>query len=145
MEAADVFTKLDVQLRPDPSRTVIRPFSFGYPPAFSEDRPPRAQVVADRVRALDDDMRKRMRDLLLTPMRERHRNVEQVLIRRFEEVRDQIGPGDSIKTTSCWSAPTSARNMRSSQRRCSTRASWRFLRKSRTTTRASASSCRFAA
>jgi predicted GH43/DUF377 family glycosyl hydrolase len=94
MEAADVFTKLDVQLRPDPSRTVIRPFSFGYPTAFSENRTPRAQVVADRLRALDDDMRRRMRELLLTPMRERHRNVEQVLIRRFEEVRDQIGPGD---------------------------------------------------
>ena len=29
MNAADVFATLDVELKPDPSRTVIRPFSFG--------------------------------------------------------------------------------------------------------------------
>ncbi len=94
MNAADVFTTLDVELKPDPSRTVIRPFSFGYPQAFEADRPPRSQVVVDRVQALDDTMRQRMRDLLLTPMRERHRNAEQVLLRRFDEVRQDIGDGD---------------------------------------------------
>jgi predicted GH43/DUF377 family glycosyl hydrolase len=94
MNAADVFTTLDVELKPDPSRTVIRPFSFGYPPAFEADHPPRSEVVVDRIRALDDTMRERMRDLLLTPMRERHRNVEQVLLRRFEEVREDIGEGE---------------------------------------------------
>ncbi len=43
MNAADVFTTLDVELKPDPSRTVIRPFSFGYPSAFEAGRPPRSQ------------------------------------------------------------------------------------------------------
>ncbi|RZK93220.1 MAG: glycosidase, partial [Methylobacterium sp.] len=95
MEAANVFTKLDIQLQPDPSRTVIRPFSFDYPAAFADDgRPPRPKAVVDRIRALDDTMRTRMRDLLLTPMRERHRNVEQVLLRRFEEMCGDIGPGE---------------------------------------------------
>ena len=94
MNAADVFTKLDVELRPDPARTVIRPFSFGYPKAFGDDRTPRQQAVADRVRALDDGMRTRMKDLLMVPMRERHRNVEQVLLRRYGEVRDELGPGE---------------------------------------------------
>ena len=92
MNAADVFTKLDVELKPDPSRTVVRPFNFGYPPAFSDGRTPRPEAVADRVRGLDDATRARMKDLLLTPMRERHRNVEQILLRRFEEVRDDLGP-----------------------------------------------------
>ena len=41
MNAADVFTTLDIELKPDPSRTVIRPFSFGYPAAFAEGHPPR--------------------------------------------------------------------------------------------------------
>lgn len=91
MNAAEVFTKLSIELKPDPSRTVIRPFSFGYPAAFSGGRKPRPQAVVDRIRSLDEDMRTRMRDLLLTPMRERHRNVEQVLLRRFEEVRGDIG------------------------------------------------------
>ncbi len=94
MNAAEVFTKLDIELRPDPSRTVVRPFSFGYPDAFADGRAPRAQAVADRIRALDDTMRARMKELLLTPMRARHRNVEQVLLRRYAEVRDELGPGD---------------------------------------------------
>ena len=94
MNAADVFTTLDVELKPDPSRTVIRPFSFGYPPAFEADHPPRMQVVVDRIQGLDDAMRARMLELLLTPMRDRHRNAEQVLLRRFEEVRPDIGDGN---------------------------------------------------
>jgi predicted GH43/DUF377 family glycosyl hydrolase len=94
MNAADVFTTLDIELKPDPSRTVIRPFSFGYPAAFEAGRPPRSQAVVDRIQALDDRMRARMRDRLLTPMRERHRNVEQVLLRRFAEVRPDIGGGE---------------------------------------------------
>lgn len=94
MNAADVFTKLDIALRPDPSRTVIRPFSFDYPAAFADGRTPRPQAVVDRIRALDDAMRRRMLELLLAPMRERHRNAEQVLLRRFAEVRDMIGEGE---------------------------------------------------
>jgi predicted GH43/DUF377 family glycosyl hydrolase len=95
MNAADVFTKLDIELKPDPSRTVIRPFSVGYPEAFAKDHPPRPEVVADRIRALDPAMRARMLDLLLTPMHERHRNVEEVFLRRFEEMRGEIGGGEA--------------------------------------------------
>ncbi len=94
MNAADVFTTLDIELKPDPSRTVIRPFSFGYPEAFAKDRPPRPQVVVDRIQALDAPMRARMRGLLMAPMNERHHNAEQVLLRRFEDVRGDIGEGD---------------------------------------------------
>ncbi|MBJ6123280.1 glycoside hydrolase family 130 protein [Sphingomonas mollis] len=93
MNAADVFTTLDTELKPDPSRTVIRPFSFGYPAAFAGDNPPRPEVVVDRVQALDPAMRARMRELLMVSMGERHHNVERVLRRRFEEVRGDIGDG----------------------------------------------------
>jgi predicted GH43/DUF377 family glycosyl hydrolase len=94
MKAADVFAKLDLKLEPDPSRTVIRPFSFAYPQAFAADHPPRVKEVVDRLMALDPDMRERMRRLLLKPMRERHRNAEQVFCRRFEEMRGEIGDHD---------------------------------------------------
>ncbi|NJC33782.1 putative GH43/DUF377 family glycosyl hydrolase [Sphingomonas jejuensis] len=90
MNAADVFTKLDVTLHPDASRTVIRPFSFGYPEAFAKDRPTRAQAVVDRLLALDDAMHQRMHRLLADAMHPRHRNLEAVLLRRFEEVRGEI-------------------------------------------------------
>jgi len=90
MRAADVFTKLDVELKPDPSRTVIRPFSFGYPPAFDRT-PTRAQDVARRVMSLEEPMRDRMLHLLQAAMRQRHRNVDGVFLRRFEEVKAEIG------------------------------------------------------
>ncbi len=94
MEAANVFKKLEVELKPDPSRTVIRPFSFSYPEAFAADRPSRAQRVAQRVMALDPALRKRMVELLAKPMEERHRNADEVFRRRFAEVQDELDIGD---------------------------------------------------
>ena len=94
MEAANVFKKLEIELKPDPSRTVIRPFSFSYPEAFGADRPSRAQTVAQRVMALDPALRKRMVELLAKPMEERHRNADEVFRRRFAEVQDELDIGD---------------------------------------------------
>ncbi len=94
MEAANVFKKCEIELKPDPSRTVIRPFSFSYPEAFAADRPSRAQKVAQRVMALDPALRKRMVELLAKPMEERHRNADDVFRRRFAEVQDELDIGD---------------------------------------------------
>ncbi|KHA64871.1 MULTISPECIES: glycoside hydrolase family 130 protein [Sphingomonas] len=94
MEAANVFKKLEIELKPDPSRTVIRPFSFSYPEAFAANRPSRAQTVAQRVMALDPALRKRMVELLAKPMEERHRNADEVFRRRFAEVQDELDIGD---------------------------------------------------
>lgn len=90
MLAADVFRTLDVELKPDPSRTVIRPFSFAYPDAFAAGRPTRLEAVARRLMALDEPLRQRMLDLLRKPMDERHRNAEQIFLRRFDEVRGDL-------------------------------------------------------
>ena len=94
MTAADVFTKLDLELKPDPSRTVIRPFGFAYPSAFADGRPTRMQGVATRLLALDPAMRDRMRTLLCRPMGERHRNADATFLRRFDEVRGDLGDID---------------------------------------------------
>jgi len=90
MNAADVFTKLDLELHPDPARTVIRPFSFDYPAAFADGRTPRPQVVADRLRGVDDAMLARMKDLLLTPMRERHRNADASFVRQTKSLAKEL-------------------------------------------------------
>ena len=95
MQAANVFKMLELELKPDPSRTVIRPFSFGYPDAFAADRPSRAEAVAQRVVDLDPTMRTRMVALLSAPMAERHRNADQVFRRRFDEVRDELNIGET--------------------------------------------------
>ena len=91
MKAADVFHKLDIELHPDPSRTVVRPFSFGYPPAFSGERTPRVKAAVERLLALSPDMRARMRELLMEPMCERHRNVQDTFLRRYDAMREEIG------------------------------------------------------
>ncbi len=91
MDAADVFTTLKIELKPDPSRTVIRPFDFAYPAAFEDGRPARPEQVASRVAGLDAGMRARMVQLLAKPMNERHRGAEQVFLRRYAEVEREIG------------------------------------------------------
>ncbi len=63
MDAAAVFTTLDLELKPDPARTVIRPFSFDYPEAFAAGKPSRASAVASRLMALDEPMRQRITDV----------------------------------------------------------------------------------
>jgi predicted GH43/DUF377 family glycosyl hydrolase len=90
VKAAEVFKKLDIELKPDPARTVIRPFSFGYPSAF-DAKPSRAQEVVARVMALDPMLRERIQRLLRRAMEKRHRNVDHVFLRRFEEVKGEIG------------------------------------------------------
>ena len=89
--AAEVFTKLKLELKPDPSRTVVRPFSFGYPDAFANGRTPRVKAAAERVMALSPDMRARMRELLMKPMCERHRNVQDTFLRRYDEMKGEVG------------------------------------------------------
>jgi predicted GH43/DUF377 family glycosyl hydrolase len=52
---------------------------------------PRDKAVTDRVMALSSKMRVRMFDLLMKSMRERHHNVEATFLRRYDEVRGEIG------------------------------------------------------
>ena len=99
MDAADVFHTLDIELKPDPSRTVIRPFSFGYPEAFADGRTPRMQQVVQRLLALEPDLRERMRGLLNVPMHERHPTADATFLRRFEEVKGDIGPVGNLDET----------------------------------------------
>jgi predicted GH43/DUF377 family glycosyl hydrolase len=90
MDAVDVFTKLELELHPDPSRTVIRPFTFAYPDAFAEGRPPRMQEVVDRVLAQDQETRERMFAFIAGPMRDRHRNADEMFLRQVESLSGQL-------------------------------------------------------
>jgi len=89
--AEPVLTKSSLMLEPDPSRTVIRPFGFSYPAAFAGGRPPRAVAVARHVMALDAHERAGLLAAMLAPMRARHRNADTLFLRRFEEVRGDLG------------------------------------------------------
>jgi predicted GH43/DUF377 family glycosyl hydrolase len=88
--AAGPLKVLPLLLEPDPSRTVLRPFDFAYPPAFATDHLSRPLIVAERVLGLEPDELAQTLDLLLEPMRLRHRNAEAVLLRRYAELGDEI-------------------------------------------------------
>ena len=83
---SDLFTFSDLHLRPDPSRTVIKPFSVDYPEAFRDTVHPRMRTVVERVLSLDEPTRRGEREAVVAALGERHRNVETMLNRRFEEV-----------------------------------------------------------
>ncbi|HKX22428.1 MAG TPA: glycoside hydrolase family 130 protein [Rhizorhapis sp.] len=86
MIGQDILTYSSVILRPDPSRTVIRPFEPGDPPAFADKNHPRAQRIADRILGLSDaELEAELREVTVS-LDDRHRDVEQSLLRRFHDV-----------------------------------------------------------
>ena len=88
----DLFTFSGIHLKPDPSRTVIKPFNVEYPEPFRDGSAPRMQHVVGRVLAMEDSTCRNLCEAAVTSLTERHRNIETILIRRFEDVRKSI-PG----------------------------------------------------
>ncbi len=87
MSSAAFVRRLPILLRPNPARTVIRPYTpskDGYKYA-REDRP-RSQRIADRVLGLDEQTLKDELDRVLRDFSGRHRNVSSLFLRRFHEV-----------------------------------------------------------
>lgn len=84
----DLFTFSGLHLRPDPSRTVIKPFSVDYPEPFRDAAHPRMRTVIERVLSLDEASCRKDCEAAVASLSERHRNVEAILTRRFEDVRD---------------------------------------------------------
>ena len=91
-----MLTHLDVLLRPDPSRTVVRPFSPEYPEAFAVPGHPRAQMIVDRVLALDHDAMCVEFSRVTESLDERHRDVDAMLLRRFDEVAKGLHDPDAL-------------------------------------------------
>ena len=86
---ADVQLRLDhssIILRPDPSRTVVRPFSLEYPAQFQREGHSRAQAIVDRVLTLTGDALTAELALIVDSLDERHRDVDAMLLRRYDEV-----------------------------------------------------------
>ena len=84
MPQTDTMTYLPIILRPDPARVVIRPFVPADDPA-PQDRP-RAQRIADRVLALDTAELDSELDRVTAAVSERHRDLEEVFLRRYHDV-----------------------------------------------------------
>ncbi len=97
MPGDDFVTHLPIDLRPDPSRVVVRPFM----PA--DDQPPflsastsRAQRIADRVLGLDAAAVHREFTHFTEGLEQHHRNVPEMLLRRFHDVNGLVIEPGSI-------------------------------------------------
>lgn len=87
---ADVLQRLDVNLEPDPRRTMLRPFGFEYPDGLADGRPDRAEVVADRVLAISAEDAEKVAVQVMDAMDTRLRNATAVLLRRYDELPEAI-------------------------------------------------------
>ena len=85
-DAAPVLDHHDLILRPDPSRTVVRPFQLEYPGRFKLADHSRAQAIVDRVMTLDEARLDCELKLIVESLDERHRDVDAMLLRRFAQV-----------------------------------------------------------
>jgi predicted GH43/DUF377 family glycosyl hydrolase len=83
MPDATLFDHCSIRLEPDPSRTLIRPFTpddpAGHAPAV-----PRTRRIVDRIAALDDGEVARLSAMLRGPLSERAVDGEALLLKRFE-------------------------------------------------------------
>ena len=92
----DIVKHSSVVLRPDPARTVIRPFEAGDPAAFAVPGHARAQRIVDRVLALDEAALKAERIEIMASLNDRHRDVEATLLRRFADVDGLTSDRDAL-------------------------------------------------
>lgn len=90
MPAGDIFDIMNFKLRPDPTRTVIRPFVPGDPDGVSKSRS-RPQRIADRIAAIPSDKVERFRSLLAQPLAERIEEPELHLAQHYERLRTRHG------------------------------------------------------
>jgi predicted GH43/DUF377 family glycosyl hydrolase len=79
-----------LHLRPDPARTVLRPFDLAYPEAYADEAHPRVRNIVDRVLAMTDGEVETQREAMTHSLAERHRDIEMVLARRFDDVARQL-------------------------------------------------------
>lgn len=89
----DIMTHSRLTLRPDPSRTVMRPFDVGDPKGFEQDVP-RVRRIADRVRTMDDKTLHAELKRVLKSIGGRHYEAERAVLDRYREMRDIAGCAD---------------------------------------------------
>ena len=97
----DLVTRLSTVLRPDSSRTVLRPFSPDDPTGFQVKGRSRVQRVVERVLGLDAESLGAELSACMNSLGSRHRDVEDYLRRRFDELdgfsdRADIGPEQAL-------------------------------------------------
>ena len=89
-----VMKHVDVVLRPDPARTVIRPFSPDYPDPYKLPGRTRRQEIVTRILGFDEDALKRQSASVREALQADNGDVDALLDRRFAEVADSVPEAD---------------------------------------------------
>ena len=82
----------DVVLKPNPSRTVVRPFEPGYPQGFDHGRTRTSETI-ELIMGLDEGELQRQLAGVTASLDENHRDVDATLQRRFDEIAPQVPAG----------------------------------------------------
>ena len=91
MSSIDFVTDLPVELRPDPGRTVVRPYAPGADPRAPGTTPEaRARRIAERILAMDDASVAAEVERLLAEYSDRYGCISCVFMRRFHEVNGEL-------------------------------------------------------
>lgn len=89
-------TDLNVTLRPDPMRTVIRPFLPADPDGFVVKDHPRAERIIARVLAIPPHALTQELDRVNASLDQRHRDVAEMLENRFQGVAAMVPEGADV-------------------------------------------------
>lgn len=89
---ADFWRWAGVVLKPDPARTVLKPFEPAYPEPYAATYGDRARVIIERLLTLDDAQVEQARRYLDGLLDDRHRDVRKTLLRQFDVVRPSVPP-----------------------------------------------------
>lgn len=90
MPNGDLLKHSDVMLKPDPSRTVVRPFDPQYPGAYANGDNARTKAIVKRILTLDAQGMERELSETTESLDTRHRDVDPMLLRRFTEMCPDI-------------------------------------------------------
>jgi hypothetical protein len=96
MVGTDLMTHLQVILRPDPSRTVVRPFEPGDPDGFGNGHQSRVDRIAERILTLDEQNLNDELGRITDSFANRGVNVEDVLLRQFTKIGGLTVDADQI-------------------------------------------------
>lgn len=86
---------LPLLIRPDPGRTVVRPFEPSDPPAYAVEGHPRGERIIQRLLALDEARLHAELVRIRKSLDDRHRDVEAMLENRFAAVSALVPAGVS--------------------------------------------------
>ncbi len=83
--------RLPLQIRPDPTRVLVRPFvPAAEPRALNPTDAPRALKILTRILSLGDDEVHRLLDEVMCEFESRHSDIRRIFLEHFERVREYL-------------------------------------------------------